>query len=151
VLADVIVTCARGVALQDVLFERKPKVIEVSSKLLTGHYEMRVGSDDTGYLAYVCQERYSWPVYPVDISLDGLLYGQKMGVKRLAQADLRTLPKPTSLKSGRCLRIIRRDTGIQADANRSFSSAGGLAKNPSRDGVRRGPFGGHFSVLLAMA
>jgi hypothetical protein len=40
-----IVTCGRGVALQEVLFERKPSVIEVSSRQAAGHYEMRVGSE----------------------------------------------------------------------------------------------------------
>lgn len=48
----------------------------------------------TGYFARVCQERYGWPVYPADLGWEGLVYGHEMGLERLAQADLRSLPFP---------------------------------------------------------
>ena len=40
----------------------------------------------------LCQERYGWPVYPLDLGWEGLRYGREMGLERLAQADLRALP-----------------------------------------------------------
>jgi hypothetical protein len=40
-----IAICCRGVALQDVLFERKPPAIEISGQKARGGYEMRVGSE----------------------------------------------------------------------------------------------------------
>ena len=52
----------------------------------------------TGYFARVCQERYGWPVYPLDLGWEGLRYGREMGLQRLAQADLRALPyRPAAL------------------------------------------------------
>ena len=33
----------------------------------------------TGYFARVCQERYGWPVYPVDLGWEGLRYGHENG------------------------------------------------------------------------
>ncbi len=40
-----IVICGRGIALQGVLFERKPTEIEISGRRPGGHYELRVGSE----------------------------------------------------------------------------------------------------------
>jgi hypothetical protein len=40
-----IAICGRGVALQEVLFEKKPTVIEVSTRRASGQWEMRVGSE----------------------------------------------------------------------------------------------------------
>src|SRR5438046_190474 len=46
----------------------------------------------TGYMALVCQKRYGWRMYPADLGWEGLEYGRRMGLDRLAQADLRALP-----------------------------------------------------------
>jgi SAM-dependent methyltransferase len=46
----------------------------------------------TGYFSRVCQERYGWPVYPLDLGWEGLRYCQEMGLDRLVQADMRALP-----------------------------------------------------------
>jgi len=46
----------------------------------------------TGYMARLCQERYGWRIYPADLAREGLRYARAMGMRRLAQADLRALP-----------------------------------------------------------
>jgi len=46
----------------------------------------------TGYFSRLMQTERRWPVAPVDISWDGLAYARKMGVERVAQADIRRLP-----------------------------------------------------------
>jgi SAM-dependent methyltransferase len=48
----------------------------------------------TGYFADVCQRRYGWQMYPLDLGWEGLQYARQMGLERLAQADLRALPYP---------------------------------------------------------
>ncbi len=40
-----IAICGRGIAVQDVLFERRPTVIEVGSRKVKGYFEMRLGSE----------------------------------------------------------------------------------------------------------
>src|SRR5437588_12953379 len=49
----------------------------------------------TGYFARLCQDRYGWSVYPLDLCWEGLRYGREMGLARLVQADLRALPYRT--------------------------------------------------------
>ena len=46
----------------------------------------------TGYMALVCQKRYGARMYPADLGYEGLEYGRRMGLERLAQADLQALP-----------------------------------------------------------
>src|SRR5690242_6548307 len=46
----------------------------------------------TGYFSAVCQERYGWKMYPLDLGWEGLQYAREMGLDRLVQADLRALP-----------------------------------------------------------
>jgi SAM-dependent methyltransferase len=48
----------------------------------------------TGYFAQVLHERYDWRVCPVDLGWEGLQHGRRLGVKRLAQADIAALPFP---------------------------------------------------------
>lgn len=48
----------------------------------------------TGYTARALSERYGWRVFPVDLGWEGLCYGRRMGVERLAQADIARLPFP---------------------------------------------------------
>jgi SAM-dependent methyltransferase len=48
----------------------------------------------TGYFAHSFQQRYASPIFPVDLSPEGLRYAQGMGVERLAQADIAALPFP---------------------------------------------------------
>jgi hypothetical protein len=58
-----IVTCGRGVALQGVLFEKKPTSIEVSGKRSGGHYEMRAGSETFRFSAeasFVAERLERW-------------------------------------------------------------------------------------------
>ena len=58
-----IVICGRGVALQDVLFERKPTVIEVSGRRAGGYYEMRCGSETFRFSAdptFVAERLERW-------------------------------------------------------------------------------------------
>src|SRR6266571_1504345 len=46
----------------------------------------------TGHFARALTDRYGLRVYPVDLGWEGLLHGQRMGVDRLAQADIASLP-----------------------------------------------------------
>jgi len=46
----------------------------------------------TGHLSKLFQERYGWAMFPLDLSGDGLAYARRLGLGRLTQADIRTLP-----------------------------------------------------------
>ena len=46
----------------------------------------------TGHFARSLQERYGWPMWPVDLGWEGLAYGKHLGVSRLTQADIAALP-----------------------------------------------------------
>jgi SAM-dependent methyltransferase len=48
----------------------------------------------TGYFSRILQERYGWPIVPLDLDPLGLEYGRSLGVECLVQADLRALPFP---------------------------------------------------------
>lgn len=46
----------------------------------------------TGHFAQALEERYGWPMYPMDLGWEGLQYGKTLGVGRMAQGDMQTLP-----------------------------------------------------------
>jgi SAM-dependent methyltransferase len=46
----------------------------------------------TGYLSKNLQERYGWAMFPLDLSPEGLAHARRLGVGRLTQGDIRTLP-----------------------------------------------------------
>ncbi len=46
----------------------------------------------TGHFALALQERYQWPMYPLDLGWEGLEFGQTLGVQRMVQADMCHLP-----------------------------------------------------------
>jgi SAM-dependent methyltransferase len=46
----------------------------------------------TGYFSHLLQTERRWPVFPVDISWDGLSYARRLGVERPVQSDIRSLP-----------------------------------------------------------
>lgn len=46
----------------------------------------------TGYLAKLVEQRYEFPMTGIDYGYEGLQFGQRLGLKRLAQADVRALP-----------------------------------------------------------
>ena len=46
----------------------------------------------TGHLSKLLRERYGWAMFPLDLSREGLDYARRVGVERLAQGDIRTLP-----------------------------------------------------------
>lgn len=46
----------------------------------------------TGYFASLFERRYRVPVFPVDLSPEGLRHARRAGVRRLAQADVASLP-----------------------------------------------------------
>jgi SAM-dependent methyltransferase len=48
----------------------------------------------TGHFAKSMAERYGISVFPVDLGWNGLQYGRRLGVERLAQADIAALPFP---------------------------------------------------------
>lgn len=48
----------------------------------------------TAYNARVFERGRGWRMYPVDLGWEGLQYGRRMGVDRLAQADIAALPFP---------------------------------------------------------
>jgi SAM-dependent methyltransferase len=48
----------------------------------------------TGYMATRLQQQYGWQMFPTDLQHDGLLFGLKEGVSRMAQAAIDALPFP---------------------------------------------------------
>lgn len=46
----------------------------------------------TGHFALALQERYGWPMYPLDLGWEGLEFGKTLGVQRMVQADMCRLP-----------------------------------------------------------
>jgi len=46
----------------------------------------------TGYLSRLFQTERHWPVVPMDISAEGLVYAREMGVDRLVQGDAARIP-----------------------------------------------------------
>ncbi|MCX6586940.1 MAG: class I SAM-dependent methyltransferase [Acidobacteria bacterium] len=46
----------------------------------------------TGHFALALQQRYGWPLYPLDLGWEGLEFGQSLGVQRMVQADMCQLP-----------------------------------------------------------
>ena len=50
----------------------------------------------TGYNAASLAHHYGWDVCPLDLEMDGLLYGRSMGVASLTQGDITALPFATN-------------------------------------------------------
>lgn len=48
----------------------------------------------TGYLSRLVEERYRWAMHPVDLGWEGVSFGRTLGVQRLTQADIASLPFP---------------------------------------------------------
>ena len=46
----------------------------------------------TGYNALELQQRHGWQVFPLDLQMEGLAYARTMGLARLVQADIASLP-----------------------------------------------------------
>ena len=46
----------------------------------------------TGHFAKELEQRYGWPMYPLDLGWEGLEYAKTLGVGRLTQGDIQTLP-----------------------------------------------------------
>ncbi len=46
----------------------------------------------TGHLSRQIERRYGWQMHPIDLAMEGLVYGLGMGIPRLAQADIGALP-----------------------------------------------------------
>src|SRR5437773_764216 len=49
----------------------------------------------TGHFAQALTARYGLQVFPVDLEWEGLRHGKRLGVDRLAQADISSLPFPS--------------------------------------------------------
>jgi SAM-dependent methyltransferase len=46
----------------------------------------------TGYMSHVLEERYGWPMYPLDLGWEGLEFGRRYGIQRMLQGDIAALP-----------------------------------------------------------
>ena len=46
----------------------------------------------TGYFSHLLQSERSWPMFPLDISTEGLRYARALGVAAPVQGDIRNLP-----------------------------------------------------------
>jgi len=46
----------------------------------------------TGHFAQSLARRYQWPMFPLDLGWEGLAYGKGLGINRLAQGDIQSLP-----------------------------------------------------------
>ena len=50
------------------------------------------GGCGTGYMSRWLSQRYGWRMFPADLDFDGLSYGMREGVARMAQTDITALP-----------------------------------------------------------
>src|SRR5215471_11446832 len=46
----------------------------------------------TGHLSKVLTERFGWTMFPLDLSMHGLRYARDLGITRLTQGDILSLP-----------------------------------------------------------
>lgn len=46
----------------------------------------------TGYFSKILEQRYGWRMFPLDLGRAGLQHGLRLGVQRMVQADMRSLP-----------------------------------------------------------
>lgn len=46
----------------------------------------------TGHFAQSLADRYGWPMFPLDLGWEGLEYGKGLGIERLTQGDIQSLP-----------------------------------------------------------
>lgn len=49
----------------------------------------------TGFFSRCLERRYGWKLFPMDLGWEGLQFCRKLGVARMAQADMRLLPYGT--------------------------------------------------------
>ncbi len=64
----------------------------VSGRRLSRALEAGCG---TGYFSHLLQTERRWPVFPLDISWEGLRYARDMGLERPVQGDVLHLPFPS--------------------------------------------------------
>ena len=50
----------------------------------------------TGYFSWLLQTERRWPVTPIDLETEGLLYGRAMGLRDGVRADVAALPFPSA-------------------------------------------------------
>ena len=86
----------------------------------------------TGHFAITIQQRYGWPVYPIDLGWEGIEYGRSLGVERLAQADIQAVPFADSVFDAVLSMdvIVHLPRGDEAKPMREFARVlkpGGLA------------------------
>ena len=86
----------------------------------------------TGHFALAIQQRYGWPVYPIDLGWEGIEYGRSLGVERLAQADIQAIPFADSVFDAVLSMdvIVHLPRGNEAKPMREFARVlkpGGLA------------------------
>ena len=86
----------------------------------------------TGHFALAVQQRYGWPVYPIDLGGEGIEYGRSLGVERLAQADIQAVPFAASVFDAVLSMdvIVHLPRGDEAKPMREFARVlrpGGLA------------------------
>jgi len=48
----------------------------------------------TGHFTRELETRYGWPMFPLDLGWEGLVFGAQMGIPRLLQADICAIPFP---------------------------------------------------------
>jgi SAM-dependent methyltransferase len=46
----------------------------------------------TGYFSRMLEQRFGWRLFPLDLGWEGLKHGLRLGVQRMVQADMRSLP-----------------------------------------------------------
>lgn len=73
--------------MTDMFLRLTDKLLPIRDKLQV----VETGSG-TGYFASVLQRHYPWQVTATDLSLDGLRYSRRHGLRALTAADMRVLP-----------------------------------------------------------
>lgn len=78
----------------------------------------------TGYFASVLQRRYPWHVIATDLSVDGLRYSRRHGIRQMAAADMRTLPFDNSSFDA----LFSMDALVHLEAGRESVALGEFAR-----------------------
>lgn len=85
----------------------------------------------TGHMASRIEQQFGWRVFPTDLQHEGLLYGWRKGLRRMAQADVSALPFP----DGRFDVVVSLDVIAHFDRGEETSAIRELARVLTPGGI----------------
>lgn len=78
----------------------------------------------TGYMASRLEQRFGWEMFPTDLQHEGLLYGLREGIRRMAQAEISALP----FHDGRFDAVVSLDVMVYVPRGDEGKAIGELAR-----------------------